>query len=160
MAKKADWLKQLNDIDTCNAEYCEMLTSSHKLEDFFTNESYLLSIFTNYRSRRLNELTLFWCFMITFMHWSCETKLFDKEKSDYITVKLYGILRGDSVSNKSGYIKPIREAFDFLERYFKEQFTDSNNKFHSTCIESLTAAKLLVELESSSVKIVVGEIVH
>ena len=101
---------------------------------------------------------------------ACETKLFDKEKSEYVNVKLYGILRGDSgksflyfwinvelnffnlVSHKSGYIKPIREAFDFVERYFKEQFTDSNNKFNSTCIESLTAAKLLVELESSSVK--------
>jgi hypothetical protein len=69
MAKKADRLKQLNDIDTCNVEFCEMLTSSNKLEDFFTNESYLVSIFKNYRSRRLNELTLFWCFVISFMHW-------------------------------------------------------------------------------------------
>ena len=69
MAKRSDWLKQLNYIDTCNVEYCEMLTSSYKLEDFFANEPYLVSIFKNYRSRRLNELTLFWCFIITFMHW-------------------------------------------------------------------------------------------
>ncbi|CAF0822804.1 unnamed protein product [Rotaria sordida] len=84
------------------------------------------------------------------MHWSCETKLFDKEKFDYINLKLYGILRGDSVSHKSGYIKPIRVAFNFVENYFKAQLTDSNKQFHSTCIESLTPAKLLVELESSS----------
>ena len=35
MAKRADWLKQLNDTDSWNVENCEMLTSSHKLEDFF-----------------------------------------------------------------------------------------------------------------------------
>jgi hypothetical protein len=56
------------------------------------------------------------------------------------------------VSHKSGYIKPIRQAFDFVENYFKEKFTDSNQKFNSNCIESLTAAKLIVELETGSVK--------
>ncbi len=66
----------------------------------------------------------------------------------------------NSVSHKSGCIKPIREAFDFVERYFKEIFTDSKNQFNSTFIESLTAAKLLAELESSSVKIIVGEVLN
>jgi len=69
MAHRADRGKQLNEIDTCNVEFCELLTSSHKLEDFFPDESYLVSIFKNYRSRKLNELTLFWCFLISFMHW-------------------------------------------------------------------------------------------
>ncbi|CAF2139182.1 unnamed protein product [Rotaria magnacalcarata] len=76
--------------------------------------------------------------------------MYDKEKADYNNVKLFGILRGDSVSYKSGYIKPIRKAFDFVERYFQEMFIDCNRKFNSTCIESLTGAKLLAELESSS----------
>ena len=66
----------------------------------------------------------------------------------------------NAVSHKPDYIKPIREAFDFVEQYFKEVFTDSNNKFNSTCIESLTAAKLLSELESSSVKSFVDEILY
>jgi hypothetical protein len=69
MAKKAGRLKELNKIDACNAEFCEILTSSYNLEDFFSNEYYLVSIFKNYRSRQLNELTLFWCFLMTFMHW-------------------------------------------------------------------------------------------
>lgn len=69
MAKRSNWLKQLKDIDSLNAEYCEMLTSSHTLEEFFTSEPYLVSIFKNYRSRKLDELTLFWCFVVSFMHW-------------------------------------------------------------------------------------------
>lgn len=69
MAKRAHWLKQLNEIDSLNAEWCELLTSSHKLEEFFPNEPFLVSIFKNYRSRKLNDLTLFWCFFISFMHW-------------------------------------------------------------------------------------------
>lgn len=62
------------------------------------------------------------------------------------------------VSHKSGYIKPIREAFDFVERYFKEMFLDSDKNFSSTCVESLTGAKLLEELGSSSVKIIKNEV--
>ena len=58
-----------------------------------------------------------------------------------------------TVSHKSGYIKPIREAFDFVERYHRELFIDNNNKFSSTCMESLTAAKLISELETSSVRL-------
>ncbi|CAF4252142.1 unnamed protein product [Rotaria magnacalcarata] len=54
--------------------------------------------------------------------------MYDKEKTDYNNMKLYGILRGDSVSHKSGYI----------------------NNFISTCIENLAGAKLLPELEASS----------
>ena len=69
MAKKPHQLQELNNIDACNAELCETLTSSYDLEDFFPDEPYLVSIFKNYRSRQLNELTLFWCFVITFMHW-------------------------------------------------------------------------------------------
>ena len=69
MAKRAVWLKQLNDIDFWNVRYREMSTSSHKLEDSFTDEFYQVSIFKNYRSRRLNGLILFWCFVITFMNW-------------------------------------------------------------------------------------------
>ncbi|CAF4120079.1 unnamed protein product, partial [Rotaria magnacalcarata] len=56
--------------------------------------------------------------------------MYDKEKTDYNNMKLYGILRGDSVSHKSGYI----------------------NNFISTCIENLAGAKLLPELEASSAK--------
>jgi hypothetical protein len=56
-----------------------------------------------------------------------------------------------TVSHKSGYIKPVREAFDFVERYYREQFIDNNNKFSTTCMESLTTAKLISELEMSSV---------
>ncbi|CAF5229114.1 unnamed protein product, partial [Rotaria magnacalcarata] len=60
------------------------------------------------------------------MHWSGETKLYDSEKMDYVNLKLFGILRGNSVSNKSSYIKLRREAFDFVEIYFREMFIDSN----------------------------------
>ena len=110
-----------------------------------------------------SDTVIFWL-----MHRSSETKLFDDERMDYTNVKLYGILRGDSgisaenagilfhsilVSHKSGYIKIIRQAFDFLERYFKECFVDQHNKFVSTCIESMSATKLLVELETSSVRL-------
>ncbi|CAF4978403.1 unnamed protein product, partial [Rotaria magnacalcarata] len=126
MAKRPHWYKRLNDIDSCNVEFCEILTSSYGLEDFFSNEPYLVSIFKNYRSKKLNDLTLFWCFIISFMHWSGETKLYDSEKMDYVNLKLFGILRGNSVSNKSSYIKLIREAFDFVEIYFREMFIDSN----------------------------------
>ncbi|CAF1676400.1 unnamed protein product, partial [Adineta ricciae] len=119
--------RQLNEIDASNVEFCEVLTSSYTLEEFFPNDPYLVSIFKNYRSRKLNELTLFWCFVVSFMHWSSETKLYDKETANYTTVKLYGILRGDSVSHKSGYIKSIRKAFAFIENYFSSNFTDSNN---------------------------------
>lgn len=66
---------------------------------------------------------------------------------DYINFKLFGILRGDSgkflndcyinigvffylVSNKSSYIKLIREGFDFVESYFKEMFTDCGSNFN------------------------------
>ncbi|CAF1657208.1 unnamed protein product, partial [Adineta ricciae] len=150
MSHRSHRYKELNEIDSSNVEFCELLTSSHTLEEFFPDDLYLVSIFKNYRSRKLNELTLFWCVLISFMHWSCETKLYDKEKADYTTVKLYGILRGDSVSHKSGYIKSIRKAFEFVEQYFRSQLTDSNNKFVSTCLENLTPAKLLVELELSS----------
>ncbi|CAF4219360.1 unnamed protein product [Rotaria magnacalcarata] len=150
MAKRPHWYKRLNDIDSCNVEFCEILTSSYGLEDFFSNEPYLVSIFKNYRSKKLNDLTLFWCFIISFMHWSGETKLYDSEKMDYVNLKLFGILRGNSVSNKSSYIKLIREAFDFVEIYFREMFIDSNSNFNSTCVESLTSTKLLAELEISS----------
>ncbi|UJR17415.1 hypothetical protein I4U23_004310 [Adineta vaga] len=150
MSHRGDRCKELNAIDASNVDFCELLTSSHTLEEFFPDHPYLVSIFKNYRSRKLNELTLFWCVLISFMHWSCETKLHDKEKSDYTILKLYGILREDSVSHKSGYIKPIRKAFDFVEEYFRSQLTDSNDKFVSTCLENLTPAKSLVELELSS----------
>ncbi|CAF4236239.1 unnamed protein product [Rotaria magnacalcarata] len=129
MAKRPHWYKRLNDIDSCNVEFCEILTSSYGLEDFFSNEPYLVSIFKNYRSKKLNDLTLFWCFIISFMHWSGETKLYDSEKMDYVNLKLFGILRGNSVSNKSSYIKLIREAFDFVEIYFREMFIDSNSLY-------------------------------
>lgn len=48
---------------------------------------------------------------------------------DYINVKLYRILRNDSGN------KIIWKVADFVEKYFKEKFT-----------ESLTAAKLIIEL--------------
>jgi hypothetical protein len=57
------------------------------------------------------------------------------------------------VFHKSGYIKPIREAFDFVERYFRKMFIAENKNFCSTYIESLEAAKLICELENSSVRL-------
>ncbi|CAF2053053.1 unnamed protein product [Rotaria magnacalcarata] len=150
MPKRTDWIKELNELDCLNVEFCETLTASYNLSDFFPDQPYLVKIFENYRSKKLNDLTLFWCVLISFMHWSSETKLYDKDKMEYINLKLYGILRGNSVSHKSGYIKPVREAFDFVERYYREQFIDNNNKFSTTCMESLTTAKLISELEMSS----------
>jgi hypothetical protein len=185
MAKR-DWFRQLNEIDTLNAAYCQMLTSTYKLKEFFPEEDYLVEVFSNYRSKKLNELTLFWCFTISFMHWlvliHCDVRRKNpaycagrKKRScsilknwttsissftasfvvirvkagcEFMQMSIHSSLA--SVSHKSGYIKNIRQAFDFVERYFREMFIE-NNKFVSTCIESTSAAKLLVELESSSV---------
>ena len=69
MAKRSEWLRELNELDSLNVEFCEILTSSFKLQDFFPEQSFMVKIFENYRSKKLNELTLFWCVMISFMHW-------------------------------------------------------------------------------------------
>ncbi|CAF1628932.1 unnamed protein product, partial [Didymodactylos carnosus] len=53
-------------------------------------------------------------------------------------------------TNKSSYIQCIRESFQFVEHYFRTLFMDKDKSFHSTCIETLTPAKLVIELESSS----------
>ena len=60
----------------------------------------------------------------------------------------------DLVFHKSCYIKVIREAVNFTESYFREKFIDIDKKFISNTIESLTAAKLITELEISSVRII------
>ncbi len=45
--------------------------------------------------------------------------MYDKEKGEYVNLQLYDILWGNSgIFLFSIYIKPIREAFDFVERYF------------------------------------------
>ncbi|CAF1588921.1 unnamed protein product, partial [Didymodactylos carnosus] len=71
------------------------------------------------------------------MHWSDESKLNKDDSNDYVPPKLFGILRGASVSNKSKYIKTIREAFAFVERYFRDELK-VNGDFHSSCIEDVT----------------------
>ncbi len=69
MAKRTEWMKNLNELDSSNVEFCEILTSSYKLEDFFPDQPFLIKIFQNYRSKKLDDLTLFWCVLISFMHW-------------------------------------------------------------------------------------------
>lgn len=61
MSKRNEWMKSLNEIDSSNVEFCETLTSSYKLEDFFPDQPYMVRIFQNYRSKKLDDLTLFWC---------------------------------------------------------------------------------------------------
>ncbi|CAF1397636.1 unnamed protein product, partial [Didymodactylos carnosus] len=54
-------------------------------------------------------------------------------------------------TSKFGYIKKIREAFEWVELYFKKSlFTDDRGNFCSTCIETITPARLLIDLASSS----------
>jgi hypothetical protein len=69
MPKRTDWIKELNELDCLNVEFCETLTASYNLSDFFPDQPYLVKIFENYRSKKLNDLTLFWCVLISFMHW-------------------------------------------------------------------------------------------
>lgn len=64
------------------------------------------------------------------------------------------------MSHKSGYIKAIRQGFDFVEKYLHTPSTDPNEKRTTTCVESLTPAKLLVELETSSVSILLQYIAN
>lgn len=187
---KRNWLKRLNDIDAANANYCQMITSSHELEEFFAHEPFLVEIFTNYKSKNLDPLTLFWCFLISFMHWwgfhrfqrfvsvsdacvvgltiqncSIRTKWIISASNCmeyFVVIQVYIFIQTDAktsmlsilVSNKSAYIRTIRTAFDFVERYFRELFIDKNNKFASSCIESISSTKLLNELETSSVIII------
>ncbi|CAF1219741.1 unnamed protein product, partial [Didymodactylos carnosus] len=133
-----------------NFKLCQQITANHKLKEYFADSEDLLKIFSNYEALGYQDLTLFICFMVSFMHWGNESKLYLAETNKYQTIKLFGILRGESVTNKSGYIKLIRQAFQFVERYFQEKFKDEDGKIHSTFAEHLTLAKLYCQLEDAS----------
>ncbi|CAF1567542.1 unnamed protein product, partial [Didymodactylos carnosus] len=144
-------LKELNSIDARNFKLCAQLTTKHTLEEYLGNHPLLLSIFKNYRAAKFDELTLFYVFMMSLPHWALESKLYNRDTHEYTTVKFLAIIRGESVCNKSGYMKRIREACLFIERYFREMFIDdTDGKFKTTMIESLSTAKLISDLETSS----------
>ncbi|CAF1407480.1 unnamed protein product, partial [Didymodactylos carnosus] len=86
--------------------------------------------------------------MISVLHWSQESKLYSPDTRQYVTCKLFGILR---VIGNSGCIKQICQASEWVELYFRKAlFTDDHGKFSSTCIETATPARLAMDLASSS----------
>ncbi|CAF1336602.1 unnamed protein product [Didymodactylos carnosus] len=140
--------RDLNNIDERNLTLCKEITANCQLHDIFDRQPYLVDIFENYTAQKLHGSSLFFCFMVSVMHWSDESKLYKDDSNDYVPPKLFGILRGASVSNKSKYIKTIREAFAFVERYYRDELK-VNGDFHSSCIEDVTDAKLTDSLEKS-----------
>ncbi|CAF1621482.1 unnamed protein product, partial [Didymodactylos carnosus] len=87
--------KAFNLIDERNFKKCATLTSRFKLLKYFKDHQDLLKIFANYRaSSKLDDLSLFYCFVVSLMHWGQESKLY--VENHYVTVKLFGVLRGDS----------------------------------------------------------------
>ncbi|CAF0807668.1 unnamed protein product [Didymodactylos carnosus] len=144
-------VEYFNKMDDKNMKRSTAITAAHSLNDFFNSEHQdLLDILENFRALKMDPLTVFHCLLIILPHVSDESQLYSAEKKSYTTMKLFSIICGDSVSNKSTYIKLCRQAISFMERMFREHYVDKNGTF-SSCIESLTHAKLTNILERTSV---------
>ncbi|CAF1492507.1 unnamed protein product [Didymodactylos carnosus] len=47
------------------------------------------------------------------------------------------------------YIQQIRQAFEWVELYFEKVLFTDDGSFHSTCIETVTPDKLVMNLATS-----------